>query len=165
MAGWFALEDIKDEAGKFYVLSGSHKVDFDLTEDEKISNYLYVQRLKQYLKENKNLIHAPALQKGDVLFWNSATVHGSLPTLNPEFSRKSLTGHYLPSKFEFGKRYQIAPSKVNYAIYEGMRYRVIDDIYKKFSWKAKFKTDLSNYLEYHPKMKRLYLNLKHMLKK
>jgi phytanoyl-CoA hydroxylase len=38
---------------------------------------------------------SPFLAKGDVLFWNSRTVHGSLPARRPGFSRASLTAHYL----------------------------------------------------------------------
>lgn len=39
---------------------------------------------------------APVLRKGDVLFWNSRTIHGSLPTTAPGKSRRSLTAHFIP---------------------------------------------------------------------
>jgi phytanoyl-CoA hydroxylase len=39
---------------------------------------------------------APALNKGDVLFWHSKTIHGSLETRQPEHSRSSFTAHWLP---------------------------------------------------------------------
>jgi phytanoyl-CoA hydroxylase len=46
--------------------------------------------------------HAPALKTGDVLFWNSRTIHGSLPTIDERYSRKSLTCHYVPQNMKFG---------------------------------------------------------------
>ena len=39
---------------------------------------------------------APALKKGDVLFWHGKTIHGSLPTTQPQYSRSSFTAHYMP---------------------------------------------------------------------
>ncbi len=44
LAGWFALEDIHEEAGRFYVLPKSHRVDLDLTIDEKASNAPYMKK-------------------------------------------------------------------------------------------------------------------------
>ncbi|MBS0471127.1 MAG: hypothetical protein JSR60_08655 [Proteobacteria bacterium] len=44
---------------------------------------------------------APALAKGDVLFWNALTVHGSLPTTQPEHSRRSFTAHFIPKSQKF----------------------------------------------------------------
>ena len=39
---------------------------------------------------------------GDVIFWNSRTIHGALPTLDRAFLRKSLREHYLPENLAFG---------------------------------------------------------------
>jgi phytanoyl-CoA hydroxylase len=164
LAGWFALEDIHPEAGRFYVLPKSHLVDFDLSEDEKISHAFYVSKLKNYVDTHKNEIYAPALQKGDVLFWNSRTIHGSEQTLNPQYSRKSLTAHYLPSQYEFGKRYISSPIAVDYATYEGMKYRLAPLEHKYYSPFAKLKTDLFDYLWQRPKLKRVYETVKHTVK-
>src|SRR5262249_27963739 len=43
---------------------------------------------------------APALRKGDVLFWAASTIHGSLPTSQPNFSRRSFTTHWIPQSTE-----------------------------------------------------------------
>jgi phytanoyl-CoA hydroxylase len=125
IAGWFALEDIHEEAGRFYVLPKSHTVNFDLTDDEKKMNSRYVKTVRRYVDSHQSDIYAPYLQKGDVLFWNSRTIHGSLKTLDPQYSRKSLTGHYLPSQYQFGNLYAKSPKVVEYAKHESMNYRLV----------------------------------------
>lgn len=155
LAGWFALEDIYEEAGQFYVLPKSHRLDFDLTDDEKISNAPYVRKLKEYVASHKNDIHAPTLKKGDVLFWNSRTVHGSLETINPKYSRKSLTAHYLPSQYHFGARYEESPRKMNYGTYAGMKYALVLPDIKHYSVPAKIKTDLTNLAWNQPTLARM----------
>jgi phytanoyl-CoA hydroxylase len=159
LAGWFALEDIQEAAGRFYVLPQSNHVDFDLTEDERISNSPYMVRLKSYVAEHQDCIYVPALQKGDVLFWNSRTIHGSTDTQNPALSRKSLTAHYIPSQYQYGTHYSDAPMAVDYEVYEGMKYRLIPADRKYYSLKHKIRTDLRNYLWYHPKLKRMVTSI------
>jgi phytanoyl-CoA hydroxylase len=39
---------------------------------------------------------APALRRGDVLFWSARTIHGSLETRGPS-SRASFTAHFIPA--------------------------------------------------------------------
>lgn len=165
LAGWFALEDIHEEAGRFYVLPKSNQIDFDLTADEKVSNAPYVQKLKEYVQTHQNDIHAPALKKGDVLFWNSRTVHGSLPTKNSKYSRKSLTAHYLPSQYQSGSRYATSPSVIDYAVYEGMKYRVVPLHQKYYSPAAKLRTDLWQYVWNRPKLARMAQVVKQTLKR
>ncbi|RUT05567.1 hypothetical protein DSM106972_035740 [Dulcicalothrix desertica PCC 7102] len=155
LAGWFALEDIQQEAGRFYVLPKSHLIDFELTIDEKISSPYYQQKLKKYLEAHKEEMYAPALQKGDVLFWNSRTIHGSSATLDASYSRKSLTAHYLPSKYQFGNRYATSPKAVEYASYEGMKYKLAPVGHKHYSVPNKVQTDLYHYLSQRPKLMRI----------
>lgn len=163
LAGWFALEDIHEEAGRFYVLPQSHLIDFDLTEDEKISNAPYVKRLKSYSDSHRNSVYAPALQKGDVLFWNSRTVHGSSETLDAQFSRKSLTAHYLPSQYQFGSRYSSSPIPVSYDFYQGMKYALVSPERKYYSFSTKLRTDLTDYFWKRPKLQRVFKFAKHSL--
>jgi len=56
-----------------------------------------------------------------VLFWNSRTVHGALPTKDGKFSRKSLTAHYLPSHMAFGNLFT-EKDWINYHSYNEHRY-------------------------------------------
>lgn len=165
LAGWFALEDIREEAGRFYVVPGSHLIDFELNEDEKTSNAHYKKKLNQYLEEHKDELKAPELKKGDVLFWNSRTIHGSLETIDDKYSRKSLTAHYMPKQYDFASRYETVPRKVKYATYNGMNYLVIHPMYKQYSIASKLKTDMLHYLWQHPKLMRIYQFSKETIKK
>jgi len=152
LGGWFALEDIHEDAGRFYVVPQSNFVEFELTEEERLSNGPYMKKVREYLDNHLDEIHAPALKKGDVLFWNSKTVHGSLETCDPKHSRKSLTAHYLPSQYPFGSRYATSPIPLEYSNYDGMRCMIAPDSRKNYSLVAKLKTDLQQYVWYRPKL-------------
>jgi phytanoyl-CoA hydroxylase len=103
-AAWFALEDIKPGAGRFFVYPRSHLIDMFKNE----GNFDVAFNHERYKKLNREIIEeynlqcvAPALNKGDVLFWHSKTIHGSLETRQPDFSRSSLTAHYIPESHRF----------------------------------------------------------------
>lgn len=70
---------------------------------------------------NADRVSAPALQKGDVLFWNSRTVHGALPTIDPAFSRKSITAHFLPSEYPFGNLF-VQKDFIQYKQFDGINF-------------------------------------------
>jgi len=164
LAGWFALEDIHEEAGRFYVLPGSHLIDFELNEDEKIANSSYVSKLKAFMADHSEDIYAPALKKGDVLFWNSRTIHGSLETVNPAYSRKSLTAHYLPSSYQFGKRHQSKPKlDIEYFQYAGMKCRMAPLDHKVYSLKNYIKTEVFQFMWEHPKLAKAYSSIKRLI--
>jgi phytanoyl-CoA hydroxylase len=46
------------------------------------------------------------------LFWNSKTIHGSLQTAQPQFSRSSMTAHMIPSSTGF-LQFQTRDRKLN----------------------------------------------------
>ena len=164
LAGWFALEDIHEKAGRFYVLPSSNKVKFELTDDEKISNGSYHRKLQEYLKTHQQDMYVPALKKGDVLFWNSVTIHGSTQTLDPQYSRKSLTCHYLPSEYQFGNCLSSSPTQIEYFIYEGMKCKKVHPKFVNYSLKNKLITDMNQYLWYRPGLKRIFNVAKKFLK-
>ncbi len=99
IAAWYALEDIHEDAGCFFVLPGSHKGRVISREDAKqFANH------DDYRKEILSLIEtsdfeyrAFPLAKGDVLFWHPYTIHGAYKNVNPQYSRKSLTAHFHPA--------------------------------------------------------------------
>jgi phytanoyl-CoA hydroxylase len=104
VAIWIALEDIQPGAGRFFVYPGSHKLnlpdnagEFEVTEHH--PNYL--EAIQNLLKQPGMKCHAPALKKGDVLFWNANTIHGSLQTSQPQYSRMSLTAHFIPASHDY----------------------------------------------------------------
>jgi phytanoyl-CoA hydroxylase len=120
IAAWIALEDIDERAGRFYVLPGSHKVDFGAaTPGRTHAEWLRV--VATHVGKHVHQVSAPALECGDVLLWNSRTVHGSLPTQDGRFSRKSLTAHYLPQQFEFGNLFA-TKRNLHYQEHEGVRF-------------------------------------------
>jgi phytanoyl-CoA hydroxylase len=106
IAGWIALEDIDERAGRFYVLRGSHQREFG-ARLAGCTHTDWLAVIRAYIDSRPEDVSAPALRAGDVLFWNSRTVHGSSPTLDEAFSRKSLTAHYLPEGFEFGNLFAV----------------------------------------------------------
>ncbi len=88
-----------------------------------------------------------------------------MPTQDPKYSRKSLTAHYLPSQYQFGSRYAVTPRNVKYSNYKEMQYKLVPDMYKKYSLPAKLRTDWYNFLWKQPKLMRLYKTAKNLVKK
>ncbi len=120
LAGWFALEDIDERAGRFYILPKTQTVDLH-SDTPNLPHTEWIKRVGDYVAAHREQLHAPALQKGDVLFWNSRLIHGSLPTVDKSFSRRSLTAHYMPSQFNFGNLF-LERNWIRYKNYNGMKY-------------------------------------------
>ena len=100
VAAWIAIEDIAARAGRFFVCPGSHKLKLDehgLENNIAEHHEVYIQSVVKKIKQLNLEIRAPALEKGDVLFWNAFTIHGSLNTQDSRFSRSSITCHAIPS--------------------------------------------------------------------
>jgi phytanoyl-CoA hydroxylase len=104
VGAWLAMEDIAPGAGRFYVYPGSHLIDmkknggdFDIA----FNHSRYKQLVLDVIRSHTLECRAPALRKGDVLFWSSKTIHGSLPTTHSEFSRASFTVHAIPRSTGF----------------------------------------------------------------
>jgi phytanoyl-CoA hydroxylase len=99
IAGWYALEDIDARAGRFYICPGSHRNMKPLLNEGQYSvaegHATYQRAILAAIRDCGMTIKAPFLAAGDVLFWSSLTIHGSLPASAPGVSRASLTGHYL----------------------------------------------------------------------
>jgi len=101
---WVALEDIRPGAGRFYVYPGSHRIDmkknggdFDIA----FNHERYKQLVIDVVRAHGLRCHAPAMRKGDVLFWGSKTIHGSLVTTEGRYSRASITAHAIPASRPF----------------------------------------------------------------
>ncbi len=103
VGAWVALEDIHPGAGRFYIYPSSHKIDiqknggdFDIAYHHK----RYKQLIIDIIKKQQLKCVAPMMEKGDVLFWNSKTIHGSLETTEAQYPRTSFTAHYIPKTME-----------------------------------------------------------------
>ena len=95
---------------------------FDFHSDTpNLSHSEWLTRIKEFFTANQDDIKAPAMKKGDVLFWNSKTVHGALPTQDQHFSRKSLTAHYIPSHYQFGNLFT-TKDYIAYQSYNGVKF-------------------------------------------
>ncbi|HEV8060000.1 MAG TPA: phytanoyl-CoA dioxygenase family protein [Gemmataceae bacterium] len=103
-AAWIAMEDIAARAGRFFICPGSHRIRLEKHGFENnIAEHheVYISSVVRKIKDLKLEIRAPALQKGDVLFWNALTIHGSLNSQDPNCSRSSITCHAIPSSRKF----------------------------------------------------------------
>jgi phytanoyl-CoA hydroxylase len=103
-AAWVAAEDIAPGAGRFFVYPKSHLIDmaknggnFDIA----FHHERYKELVKQVIRDQGLVCRAPALSKGDVLFWAAKTIHGSLRTAEPTRSRRSFTAHFIPDRSRF----------------------------------------------------------------
>jgi len=96
VGAWIALEDIQPGAGRFYVYPKSHRCQIENDSNIVLNRHIYERTIVEVLNANQLSCYAPALRKGDVLFWHGSTIHGSLPTTDPQYSRSSFTGHYIP---------------------------------------------------------------------
>jgi len=98
-AGWLALEEIKADAGRFFICPKSHKIDLGKqnSSNNVAEHHLkYIDEVVSVVKTKNMPIKAPYMNAGDVLFWNSKTIHGSLDSQNANFSRSSITLHAIP---------------------------------------------------------------------
>lgn len=103
-AAWIAIEDITAKAGRFFICPGSHRVYRGmqtLSNNIAANHEAYIQSVVAKIRELKLEIRAPLLQKGDVLFWNSWTIHGSVDSQDPEHSRSSITCHAIADSHRF----------------------------------------------------------------
>lgn len=101
---WIALEDIHPEAGRFYIYPKSHKIDIQKNGGDfeiAFHHERYKELVKKVIEKEGLECIAPPLKAGDVLFWNSKTIHGSLQTTDSTKTRNSITGHYIPNSQQF----------------------------------------------------------------
>ncbi len=103
-AAWYALEDIRPGAGRFFVYPKSHLIDIGKNGgdfDVAFNHERYKSLVVDIIRKHGLPCTAPALRRGDVLFWHARTIHGSLESRQPDFSRSSLTAHFIPASHRF----------------------------------------------------------------
>jgi phytanoyl-CoA hydroxylase len=105
MAGaWIALEDIDARAGRFFISPRSHFI--DLGRQTSAINIAdrhdeYIGSVVAKIRELGLEIRAPFLRQGDVLYWNSWTIHGSLDSRSEQRTRSSITCHAIAQSHRF----------------------------------------------------------------
>jgi phytanoyl-CoA hydroxylase len=130
VAAWIALEDIAPGAGRFFIYPKSHLVDLALNRGDMsiASNHQgYKKLVIEIIRQHGLECRAPALRKGDVLFWGSKTIHGSMETTQPEHSRSSVTAHYIPASARF-MQYQVRIKALNLSTINGMQVHTPKDM-------------------------------------
>lgn len=103
VGAWVALEDISAKAGRFFICPGSHKTKLEKQNRETNvadNHAVYIKKIVNVMKDQNMEIRAPLLNTGDVLFWHSRTMHGSLSSEDVT-SRSSITMHAIPSSQKF----------------------------------------------------------------
>jgi phytanoyl-CoA hydroxylase len=106
-AAWVALEDISPNATRFFIVPGTQDFDFDKEHphDWTWSSSRYQKAMIEMLQNRyADQITIPEMRAGDVLFWNSRLIHGSLAGTDPSRSRLSLAVHYIPEGYGTGNR-------------------------------------------------------------
>jgi phytanoyl-CoA hydroxylase len=147
-AAWIALEDIEEDAGRFFVIPGSHRL---VLHEHAMPHSKWLACVRQYFQGHRAQVRAPALKKGDVLFWNSRTIHGSLETVDRKYSRKSLTAHFLPAHLTFGNLFTSKPW-IAYEQYGRHRYFANQP---EYSLRSNLVTKLKLVLYDHPQLLKL----------
>jgi len=91
---WIALEDIDLSSGPFclYTNSDTHKVKPEDFNFDDIENDIRFK--KQYPKAQRFDFTA---RKGDILIWDSFTIHGAQLPKDESMTRKSITAHFYPA--------------------------------------------------------------------
>lgn len=109
---WVAAEDIHPDAGRFFILPRSHRsaVPGELCDPNSTD---YKQRMADFVRDGPLDCISPLLRRGDMLIWNSHIIHGSLPTADLRYSRRSFTAHYVPASHKFQWNVKEAASKRN----------------------------------------------------
>lgn len=92
---WVAAEDIHPDAGRFFIVPQSHRMPVP-GEGGDPNSAQYKAAMADFVRNGPLDCLAPVLRQGDLLMWNSRLVHGSLPTADERYSRRSFTAHYVP---------------------------------------------------------------------
>ena len=97
---WVAAEDIHPEAGRFFILPRSHRMRVPGEEGDPNSAE-YKARMADFVRDGPLDCVAPVMRQGDLLMWKSMVIHGSLPTGDERWSRRSFTAHYVPASHPY----------------------------------------------------------------
>jgi hypothetical protein len=89
----FQLADVEEGDGGLCVIPGSHKANFSCP-----------QEIRQW-EENREVVYNIPAKAGDMIIFNEATIHGTLPWTNRERERRSLLVRYSPKYLHYAGGY------------------------------------------------------------
>ena len=95
MGVWYALEDIEEGSGPFFVCPRSHKLGL-LDRKAYPEHRDFVVAVRELIATHGLELTPCLLQRGDVLIWHPYLIHGALSQSVPSLSRKSFTSHFYP---------------------------------------------------------------------
>ena len=110
---WTALEDVAPEAGPLAFIPGGHRIPSSFDVKTMAKEYLaskdpnapvdYGYLLEKFFGDMDLQCEKAGLKrqsiemkKGERLIWHHWMPHGGAPALNPDLTRKSIVGHYIP---------------------------------------------------------------------
>lgn len=107
IAAWIALEDIHPDGIRFFVYPGTQNfVPKAMYTGARGSSTAYHQdfmaEVDSLVAANTYQMYAPPLKKGDIFFWGSRLIHGSIAGENTERRRRSVAAHFVPNGLKYG---------------------------------------------------------------
>ena len=119
VGAWYALENIEEQAGTFFVMPGSHRAP-RLDKADYRDHEEFRKATKKMIEEHGFEAKGMPIDKGDVILWHPFLVHGAFSNHDPRFSRKSFTSHFFP----YGaKRQEMAATPID-PTYNPLLFRV-----------------------------------------
>jgi len=111
---WIALEDIELESGPFCIYTNSDKEKIEHNE----FNFLQLERDSSFIKKYPEAKRFDFIaRKGDILIWDSFSIHGALTPADEKRTRKSITAHFYPEHLSP----QVPPIKRYYSVYDHLK--------------------------------------------
>lgn len=97
---WFALEEIQENCGSFFVCPGSHKKPGLISRKDYPKHEDFIQKVLSLSSDNLPAKKPMYLSKGDLLLWHPFLIHGAFQCSDDSLSRKSFTSHYYPYQYK-----------------------------------------------------------------
>ncbi|MFY0644696.1 MAG: phytanoyl-CoA dioxygenase family protein [Bacteroidia bacterium] len=123
IAAWIALDDIEEDNGPLFYYPGSHKAPYATNKDigastsfmlSKNPNKLYEEYVHRQLEQHEWQKEVFYAKKGDVLIWHGNLLHGGMPHLNMNKTRRSLVIHYFRKEVICYHEISQRPAIMNY---------------------------------------------------
>jgi len=135
IAAWIALENIPEDGIRFFVYPGTQnfqpQTSYNYSNKGLATFNDLLQEIDKVLETQQYQMYAPTLKKGDIFFWGSKIIHGSIAGTNPERRRRSLAAHFIPEGFKFGNISQAV--EIEFAEKYNIKYRMLNYLNKDFA--------------------------------